>query len=135
MGSLFWEDLARDLQDPEFAREYISKSVRIATIDAVVNELDGARRSAGLSKAALARAIGAEPATIRRMFSAASANPTLGTLAEVAAALGLRVTVEPLPPEEYDAVTGALRSGQATRATAQLTTQMRAARSRPALPA
>lgn len=135
MASLFWEDLIRDMQDPVFAREYITESVRIATIDAVVNELDGARRSAGLSKAALARAIGAEPAAIRRLFSAAGANPTLGTLAEVAAALGLRVTVEPLPPEDYDAVTGTLRSGQATQTAVKLATQMRAARPRPALPA
>ena len=95
MRSVFWEDLARDLKDSEFAREYIIESVRIATIDAVINSLDDARVSAGMSKAALARAIGAEAATVRRMFSTSRPNPTLGTLAEVAAALGLRITVEP----------------------------------------
>ena len=105
MMSVFWEDIARDMQDPGFAREYIIESVRIATIDAVINSLDEARVSAGLSKAALARAIGAEPATVRRLFSTSRANPTLGTLAEVAAALGLRISVEPLAEKERRAVT------------------------------
>ena len=82
----FWNDLARDLKDPEFLREYIVESMRIATVDAIVNELDDAREAAGLSKADLARAIQVEPATIRRLFAAERPNPTLGTLAEVAAA-------------------------------------------------
>lgn len=102
---MFWDDLARDLKDPEFLREYVCESVRIATIDSVVNSLDEAREAAGLSKAELARAISAEPAVIRRLFSASGVNPTLGTLAEVAAALGMRITLEPLPLDERKAVT------------------------------
>src|SRR5437879_3168894 len=98
--SLFWKDLARDLEDPEFLRDYVRESIRIATIDRLVNELDGAREAAKLSKAALARAISAEPAVMRRLFSAGHINPTLGTLAEVAAALGMRVTLEPLAATE-----------------------------------
>jgi DNA-binding phage protein len=94
--SVFWDDVNRDLRDPEYAREYALESVRIATIDAVINSLDEARVAAGLSKAALARAIGIEPATVRRLFSAARSNPTLGTIAEMAAALGLRLRVEPI---------------------------------------
>lgn len=131
---MFWEDLARDMQDPEFARAYVTESVRIAAVDAVIAELDSARVTAGLSKAALARAVGAEPAVIRRMFSMAGANPTLGTVAGVAAALGLQVTLEPLSAPERELVTAALRSGRATAATARLATQMRAARPRQALP-
>ena len=88
-NTAFWDDLAHDLQDPEFLREYVVESMRIATIDLVVNALDDARESAGLSKADLARAINTEPATIRRLFASGLVNPTLGTLAEVAAALGL----------------------------------------------
>jgi DNA-binding phage protein len=134
VSSLFWEDLARDMQDPEFARAYVTESVRIAAVDAVIGELDQARVAAGLSKAALARAVGADPAAIRRLFSAAGANPTLGTLAGVAAALGLRVTLEPLPAAERDLVTAALRSGRASGATAKLATELRATRPRLALP-
>jgi transcriptional regulator with XRE-family HTH domain len=120
MNSVFWDDLVKDMEDPAFAREYIIESVRIATIDAIINSLDEARISAGLSKAALARAIGAEPATVRRLFSASGANPTLGTLAEVAAALGLRIAVEPLLEKERQAVTAPLRAAD--------TTEVRAAR-------
>lgn len=109
----FWNDLARDLEDPEFLREYIVETMRIATVDAIVNELDEAREAAGLSKADLARAIQVEPATIRRLFAADRPNPTLGTLAEVAAALGMRITLEPLPRAERAAVTEPLIRGKA----------------------
>lgn len=111
-NSAFWDDLARDLLDPEFLREYVVESMRIATIDAVVNALDDAREAAGLSKAELARAIQVEPATIRRLFASDRINPTLGTLAEVAAALGMRVTLEPLPKDEQKLITMPLLEGR-----------------------
>jgi hypothetical protein len=44
--------------------------VRIATVDTIMNALDDARHAEGLSKAELARAIGAEPAAVRRLFAA-----------------------------------------------------------------
>jgi transcriptional regulator with XRE-family HTH domain len=118
MTSLFWKDLATDLEDPDFLREYVRESVRIATVDAIMNALDRARLAEGLSKADLARAIGAEPAVVRRLFAAGNTNPnpTLGTLVDVAAALGLRIKVEPLPGEEREAVTDPLRSGTVSQA-------------------
>lgn len=109
----FWDDLARDLEDPEFLREYVVESMRIATIDQVVNAIDDAREAAGLSKAELARAIQKEPATIRRLLTSDNSNPTLGTLAEVAAALGLRITVEPIPKAERWQITQPLLEGRA----------------------
>ena len=109
--SVFWEDLASDLQDPEFLREYVAESVRIATIDRIVNQLDAARAAAGLSKAELARAISSEPATVRRLFSSSHVNPTLGTLAEVAAALGMRVVLEPLGASDREQITRPLLEG------------------------
>jgi DNA-binding phage protein len=132
----FWDDLARDLEDPEFLREYVVESVRISTIDKVVNALNDAREAAGLSKAALARAISAEPAAMRRLFSAGQVNPTLGTLAEVAAALGMRVTVEPLPVAERRQVTAPLLEGRSadTHTLAEHLADMRRSRRRdPAL--
>ncbi len=113
VSSAFWDDLARDLEDPEFLRDYVVESMRIATIDRLVNALDEAREAAGLSKAELARAIGAEPAAIRRLFASGHSNPTLGTLAEVASALGLQVTLTPLPAGERRRVTQALLEGRA----------------------
>lgn len=112
----FWDDLVNDLQDPEFLREYVVESVRIATVDNIVNGLDDAREAAGLTKAALARAINADPATLRRLFSGNASNPTLGTLAEVAAALGLKVALVPLLENEREKVTVPLLAGSAADA-------------------
>lgn len=125
--STFWDDLAEDLEDPELLREYVRESVRIATIDQLVNALDQAREAAHLSKAELARAISSEPAVVRRLFSAGHVNPTLGTLAELAAALGMRVTLEPLAPEERKQVTKPLLEGSSAdlRALAKHVTAMR----------
>jgi transcriptional regulator with XRE-family HTH domain len=107
--SVFWDDLSHDLEDPEFRREFVLASVRIATVDRVIGALDEARESKGLTKADLARTIGAEPAVVRRLFSAGNANPTLGTLAAVAAALGFKVTIEPLADPAEHQVEAALR--------------------------
>ncbi|GIF19591.1 DNA-binding phage protein [Actinoplanes tereljensis] len=111
-SNAFWDDLAEDLKDPEFLRAYVVESVRIATIDAVVNALDDARLAAGLSKAALARTIGANPDAIRRLFTSGSVNPTLSTVAEIAAALGMRLTLEPLPTAERKQITEPLVNGE-----------------------
>ena len=110
--TLFWEDLAQDLQDPEFLREYVVESVRIATIDRIINALEDAREAQGLSKAEVARSICVEPATIRRFLAGSHLNPTLSTVSEVAAALGFRIVLEPLRPAEKKVVTRPLREGK-----------------------
>lgn len=107
--SAFWDDLAEDLKDPEFRREYVLESVRVGTIDRIINALDDAREGAGLTKADLARVIGIQPAVVRRLLSAGHVNPTLGTLSGIAAALGLQIKISPLPPEDGQQVAGALR--------------------------
>jgi transcriptional regulator with XRE-family HTH domain len=131
----FWDDLAEDLADPEFLREYVRESVRIATIDNLVNSLDQAREAAGLTKAELARAISAQPAVIRRLFSAGHVNPTLGTMAEVAAALGMQVTLVPFAPADRKQVTKPLLEGRTadTRALAKHVSRMRETGRREAL--
>ena len=113
-SSTFWDDLVEDLKDPEFLRAYVVESLRIETVDRLVNDLDTAREAGGLSKADLARAISAEPAVIRRLLSPGRRNPTVGTLAEVAAALGLRLTLEPLSQQERTQVTEPLLTGTTT---------------------
>lgn len=131
--SAFWDDLAADLNDPEFLRHYVVESMRIATVDTIINRLDQARETAGLTKTALARAISAQPAVIRRLFSAGHVNPTLGTLAEVAAALGMRLTLEPLTDSERQTVTQPLMEGRAAdrRALAASLTTLRQGEARP----
>ncbi|MBN6035191.1 helix-turn-helix transcriptional regulator [Amycolatopsis sp. 195334CR] len=110
--SQFWDDLLDDLRDPELLRAYIVESVRIETVDRLINGLDQARQDDELSKADLARAISETPSVVRRLLSTpGQRNPTIGTLAEVAAALGLRITLEPLAAEEQARVTRPLRTG------------------------
>ena len=109
---VFWNDLQVELRDPEFLREYVAQWVRISTTDTIVNALDESRVAAGLSKAALARAINADPAALRRLFSARRVNPTVGTVAEIAAVLGLRLVLEPLDSAERDVTTRPLLEGR-----------------------
>lgn len=63
-----------------------------------------------LSKAALARTIGADPITIRRLLSSESVNPTLSTITEVAAALGMKVTLTPMSKDERTRITEPMRA-------------------------
>jgi transcriptional regulator with XRE-family HTH domain len=58
----------------------------------VVRQLDQLREEAGMSKAELARAMGKEPSSIRRFFTA-DVNPELKTVAAVADILGAEVRV------------------------------------------
>lgn len=118
--SEFWNDLETELRDPRSLRQFITESIRISTIDDVVNSLDHARQEAGMSKAELARAIGAEPAVVRRLLSSSAPNPTLGTLAEVAAALGLQVRLVPMHAADRRAITDALLLGAAQTGTTEL---------------
>jgi len=81
--------------DPEYREEYERALRQIHQIDALVNELDELRESEGISKAELARAIGKDPASIRRFFSA-QVNPELKTVAAIADALNAEVVIKPL---------------------------------------
>ena len=90
--------LARRLkEDPEFRAEFKRQRREIAQIDAVVRQLDELREEAGISKAELARAIGKEPSSIRRFFTA-NVNPEFKTVAAVADVLGARVEIVPAKP-------------------------------------
>ena len=90
--------LARRLkEDAEFRAEFERQRREIVQIDSVVRQLDALREEAGMSKAELARAIGKEPSSIRRFFTA-DVNPELKTVAAVADVLGAKVEVVPNRP-------------------------------------
>src|SRR5262245_9425502 len=96
----FWEDLNRSLEDDKFRHHYVLSSHRIATVDALVNELDARREACGLSKADLARAVERSPEAIRRLLTVENPNPTLGAFVELATVLGLKISLEPMSDEE-----------------------------------
>jgi DNA-binding phage protein len=79
--------LSRRLEeDPEFREEYERASREVAAIDNIVHMLDDLRDAWGLSKAELAREIGKNPASIRRLLTSRG-NPELRTIVAMATAL------------------------------------------------
>jgi len=83
------------MQTPAFADEYAKASSEIATIDKLVRLLDTTRIAADMPKAELARRISAKPEIVRRLFTAASPNPTMATVLKIADALGLTLQLVP----------------------------------------
>jgi DNA-binding phage protein len=79
------------MRDPKFARGYGKARREIDGVDRIVRALDDARIDLGMTKAQLAHAISAKLEIVRRLFTAKSPNPTLGTVVKVAAALGFTV--------------------------------------------
>jgi DNA-binding phage protein len=86
--------LAEQLEDPEFRAEYERERRELAVIDEIVNALDQLRMEYGMSKAELAREIGKNAASVRRLLTA-SGNPELRTVVAMAAALDADIKVVP----------------------------------------
>jgi DNA-binding phage protein len=86
--------LAEQLEDPEFRAEYDREGREVAVIDYIVNTLDGLRAESGMSKADLAREIGKNPASVRRLLTAPG-NPELRTIVAIAAALDADIKIVP----------------------------------------
>ncbi len=89
----------RELQDATFEEQYRQARAEISQVDAVMRQLDSLREDAGISKAELARLIGKNPSTVRRLFSA-EVNPELKTIAAIASALGASLVItrdQPVP--------------------------------------
>ncbi|WP_308466678.1 helix-turn-helix domain-containing transcriptional regulator [Rathayibacter soli] len=110
MPGTFWDDVAEDAQDPEFARAYAAEAIRVRTIDSLVNALNEAAVSEGMSRSEIARAAGMQAPAVRRLLTASTVNPTVSTLVEVAATLGLRVTLEKMTKTERLEITGPMRN-------------------------
>ncbi len=83
------------LADDETRTEYERARREIEQIDAVIRSLDELREDAGMSKAELARRVGRNPASIRRLFTAEQARPELPLIISIANALDASVEVKP----------------------------------------
>jgi len=86
--------LAARMEDSEFREEYERARREIDQVDFVIRQLDELREKAGLSKAELARHIGRDPSSIRRLFTA-QANPELLLVASIAEDLDADILVVP----------------------------------------
>ena len=108
--SIFWDDVERQLEDPEFRRHFVLEQNRIETVDRVMNLLMDALERSGTSRADVARAVGAHASAIRRLLNRGmtAPNPTLETLADVSAVLGFQVELVPMDRQTRRKVTDQL---------------------------
>ena len=81
-------------ESPEFRAEFERQQREIAAIDAVINTLDELRTERNLSKAELAREIGKNEASVRRLLTA-PVNPELRTVVALADALDADIRIVP----------------------------------------
>ena len=88
--SYFDKRLARRRRNPSYNAEYERVRSQIARVDSLVRSLDKLREQEGLTKAALARRTGMNPASVRRFFSNPR-NPEWQTLDALAEALGAQL--------------------------------------------
>jgi DNA-binding phage protein len=80
-------------RDPDFEIEFQAELSAIRIVDQLVNELDGVRQDAGLSKQDLALRLQMNPAQVRRLFTKSGQNPTLKTFLLVAQSMGLELAL------------------------------------------
>jgi DNA-binding XRE family transcriptional regulator len=83
------------LADEDTRTEYERARHEIEQIDAVIRALDELRENAGMSKAELARRVGRNPASIRRLFTAEQARPELPLIVSIANALDASIEIKP----------------------------------------
>ena len=89
-----WEQLReRRLADPAMKDRYRQTWRSVTQVREVSRRIEDERQRAGLSKAELAQRLGTNPASVRRLLSSASANPTLKTVLGVFDVLGLEVSL------------------------------------------
>jgi ribosome-binding protein aMBF1 (putative translation factor) len=82
------------LADDATRAEYERARREIEQIDTVIRSLDELRQDAGMSKAELARRVGRNPASIRRLFTAEQARPELPLIISIANALDANVEIK-----------------------------------------
>lgn len=90
-----WAEIREQrLQSPE-ARERYERTRRVlGTIESLVDVVESERQRAGLSRAALARRIGARPTAVQRLLRSGPSESGLKLLLEMLDALGVQLRLE-----------------------------------------
>ena len=86
--------VAERMTDPAFRAEFERARREIDRVDGVIRHLDDLRSAAGISKAELARRIGRNASSVRRLFTSGG-NPQLTLLVAIAEELGADIEVVP----------------------------------------
>ena len=123
--SVFWDDVELQLEDPGFRRHFILEQNRIETVDRVMNLIMDTLERSGTSRADVARAVGAHASAIRRLLNRGTSglNPTLETLADVAAVLGFQVELVPMDRQTRRKVTDQLMQSSLAQSRADAPTE------------
>ena len=84
-------------KDPAFAEAYERELKRIQTYDRIVNAIEEHRKNLGLTKKRMSQISDIPYSSVRRLLTSSGheVNPTIGTLADLAASVNLRLTLEP----------------------------------------
>jgi DNA-binding phage protein len=82
-------------KSPTFAAEYERVGAEVRAVDDLIRLIDAERVDLGMSKADLARKVSTTPAAMRRLLTSGEANPTITTVLDVLAAVGMRLTLLP----------------------------------------
>jgi ribosome-binding protein aMBF1 (putative translation factor) len=91
-----WSELrAKTFPDAAARERYERKVKSIVAVRRMLQLIDSERERTGLSKSDLARRIGVSPATVRRLFTSPTSNPTLRTIVDLFTALDLDIEVRP----------------------------------------
>jgi DNA-binding phage protein len=107
-SEFFYRHEEEKMRDPLYRRGAVLEAVRIANIESILETLDEARRELELSKEEIARRIEAHGSVVRRLFSSPEASPSLRSISDVAAAVGMRVELVPMSEKERLVVIEAL---------------------------
>ena len=97
--SLHGRRRSQRLRDPEYRAAYELAEKEIQQTDQMIRALDALRDELGISKAELARRIGRNASSIRRLFTAKQARPELALIVAIASELGAEVRLVPRTPE------------------------------------
>jgi DNA-binding phage protein len=98
------------MDDPAFAKAYEAARAEVDAVDALMRQLDAARRRARLTKADLARQASTPQESVRRLLTAKRSNPALQTVVRLATVVGLQVQLRPIRRRALPAVGTASRS-------------------------
>lgn len=93
-GEVFDSDLARDLENAEFARIYALKLAKINAIADILDAIEAAREEKHISKAEIGRRIDRKPSAVSRLLNGTEQNPTWDTLVDLAYAVDLELEVK-----------------------------------------
>jgi DNA-binding phage protein len=86
--------LDQQLADPEFKVGFERKLATLQSFVKLMKAMDRARESRNLSKREVAERMGRQPSAVSRLLCGKGPNPTLETIADLADALDLTVSIE-----------------------------------------